>query len=63
MSQVMHTVDVQYGSYSEKDYKVTCDENDDNDFIKARVKRLLKLDFLPMATLSVKVTGTEYIDE
>lgn len=61
MAQVIHTVKVQYGSYSETT-TITCDENDDNEVIKAKVRKMLDLNFLSMAYFSVKVIDTRYVD-
>jgi hypothetical protein len=61
MAQVIHTVNVVYGSYSEGGVQVRCDENDDLDTIKEKVKRDLDLNFLPMATFSVKVISTQHL--
>jgi hypothetical protein len=59
MAYVTHTVDIVYGSYSEKGYEVVCDENDDLDSITSKVRKRLSLNFLPMSHLSVKITNTE----
>ncbi len=61
MAQVIHTVKVQYGSYSDTT-TILCDENDDNDVIKAKVRKKLDLNFLSMAYYSVKVIDTRYVD-
>lgn len=58
MAHVIHTVDIVYGSYSEKGYKIACDENDDLDTVKAKVKKALSLNFLAMASYSIKITNT-----
>lgn len=63
MAQVIHTVNVVYGSYSQDGIKITCDENDDLDQIKAKIKRLYSLNFLAMYTYSVKIVNTEKIPE
>lgn len=59
--RVEHTCKVVYGSYSGT-VRVICDENDDNEVIKAKVRRQEKLDFLSMATFTVKVTDTRPLD-
>lgn len=59
MANVIHTVKVVYGSYSGT-VKVMCDENDDNDDVKARVKRQEGLNFLSMCSESYKIINTEY---
>ncbi len=59
MANVIHTVNVVYGSYSENGVRVVCDEDDDISVVKARVKKKLQLNFLPMATFSVKIIDTE----
>lgn len=63
MSRVIHTVDVQYGSYREGDYEVVCDADDDNDAIKAIVRKKLDLNFLPMAYYSVRITNTQHLED
>ena len=63
MGRVIHTVDIVYGSYSQDDVDVSCDENDDIDTIKAIIRKKFKLDFLPMATYRVNITNTKYIDD
>ena len=61
MAQVIHTVDVVYGSYSGTT-TVRCDENDDMSVIEAKVRRQEKLDFLSMATYRVKIIDTKRLD-
>jgi hypothetical protein len=60
MAYVTHTVNVQYGSYYEEGIKVLCNENDDMETIKGKIRRELSLNFLSMATYSVKITDTKY---
>jgi hypothetical protein len=60
MAQVIHTVSVVYGSYSGTT-KIRCDENDDMETIKAKVRRQEGLDFLSMATYSVKILNTQHL--
>jgi hypothetical protein len=59
--QVIHTVYVVYGSYSGTT-KIRCDENDDMDTIKARIRKQESLDFLSMATFTVKIIDTKHLD-
>ncbi|HEY0056299.1 MAG TPA: hypothetical protein VGB63_13160 [Pedobacter sp.] len=61
MAQVIHTVDVVYGSYSGT-IEVRCDENDDLDVVKAKVRRQERLDFLSMATYQVKIIDTKRLE-
>ncbi len=61
MENVIHTCNVVYGSYSQDDVKVYCDEDDDMSVIKAKVRRQLDLNFLPMAHYSVKIISTRYV--
>lgn len=63
MAQVIHTVNVVYGSYSQDGVQITCDENDDIDYVKSKVKKRLDLNFLPMATFSVRIINTEYLED
>jgi len=55
---VIHKVNVVYGSYYEEGVMVRCDEDDEMETVKAKVKRQLNLNFLPMATFQVKITDT-----
>lgn len=57
--KVQHTCNVTYGSYYQEGVKVVCDANDDLDIVKAKIKKLLNLNFLAMATYQVKITNTE----
>jgi hypothetical protein len=59
--QVIHTVYVVYGSYSGKT-TIRCDENDDMDTIMARIRKQESLDFLSMATYTVKIIDTKRLD-
>lgn len=61
MTQVIHTVDYVYGSYSGTT-KVRCGLDDDMEVVKAKVRRQESLNFLSMASYSVKVTNTEEIE-
>lgn len=63
MAYVTHTVDITYGSYFEKDYKVVCDENDENSVIIGKVTRQLSLNFLPMSSVKIKITNTVRHDD
>lgn len=63
MANVIHTVNVIYGSYYQEGIKIVCDENDDNDDIKAKVRRKLNLNFLSMATYQVKVVDSEMCED
>jgi hypothetical protein len=56
--KVQHTCKVVYGSYSGT-VKIICDENDDHETVKAKIRRQEKLDFLSMATYQVKVIDTK----
>lgn len=58
---VIHTCDVVYGSYYAT-IKVRCDENDDLENVKAKVRKQAGLNFLSMATFQVKITDTQYLD-
>ncbi len=62
MAQVIHTVNVVYGSYSQDGVKICCDEDDDIEIVKAKVRRQFDLTFLSMATYSVKIIDTERLD-
>lgn len=55
------TCKVVYGSYSQDDVKIVCDENDDLETIKGKIKKKYALNFLSMATYSVKVTDRKYL--
>lgn len=57
MTKVIHTVSVVYGSYSGT-VKVRCDEDDDNETIKARIRKQEGLNFLSMATYQIKIIDT-----
>ena len=59
--QVKHTVKVVYGSYSGT-ATIICHEDDDMEIIEAKVRKQEKLDFLPMATYSVKIIDTKKLD-
>lgn len=61
MKQVTHTVNVIYGSYYQEGIKITCNEDDNIDTVRAKVKKMLSLNFLPMATYSVKITSTNQV--
>lgn len=63
MPKVIHTVTVQYGSYYQEGIKITCNYNDDMETIKGKIRRELSLNFLSMATYSVKITNTVNIPE
>ncbi len=58
MAMVIHTVNVVYGSYAQDGIKVRCNDDDDLETVKAKVKKQLDLNFLAMATYSVKITNT-----
>lgn len=59
--QVIHTVKVVYGSYSGT-IKVRCNEDDDMETIKAKVRKQADLNFLSMATYQVKIIDTNYLN-
>lgn len=61
MANVIHTVKVVYGSYSGI-VEVVCDENDELDVVKAKVKKQERLEFLPMAHFTIKILDTEHLD-
>lgn len=60
MAQVIHTCDVIYGSYDGQ-IDVVCDEDDDMETIKGKVRRQANLNFLSMATYSVKIINTKQL--
>lgn len=60
--RVEHTCEVNYGSYNGIS-KVVCDADDDLDIVKAKVKKQEKLNFLAMASYSVKIINTHYLPE
>lgn len=61
MGQVIHTCDVVYGSYDGQ-IDVVCDEDDEMETVKAKIKRKADLNFLSMATYSVKIVSTRRVD-
>lgn len=61
-TRVVHTCNVTYGSYYEEGVEVVCDENDDLDTVKAKIRRKLDLNFLSMATYNVRITNTRSFD-
>jgi len=61
MAQVIHTVKVVYGSYSGT-VKVRCDDNDEIETIKAKIRRQERLDFLSMATYQIRIVDTKYLN-
>jgi hypothetical protein len=62
MPRVIHTCKVVYGSY-DGTVKIICDEEDDLEIIKAKIRRQERLDFLSMATYQVKIINTNHIDQ
>jgi hypothetical protein len=62
MKDVIHTCEVVYGSYSGT-VKVRCDQDDDLEIVKARIRKQERLDFLSMATYQVKITNTEALND
>lgn len=58
----IHECAVVYGSYSGT-VKVRCDVGDDMETIRAKVRRQESLNFLSMATFSVKILNTQYLPE
>jgi hypothetical protein len=60
MNQVQHTVEVIYGSYKGV-VSVDCDENDDLDVVKSKIRSQNSLDFLSNGTFQVKILSTESI--
>lgn len=61
MPNVRLTCDVTYGSYSGI-VTVTIDEDYNLEQLKAKISRQEKLNFLFMATYTVKVVNTEPVD-
>ena len=52
-------VEIQYGAYKGKE-TVFCDEDTDNDTIKAKALKQAGANFLPMAYTSVKIIRREF---
>jgi hypothetical protein len=57
-TMVEHTCNVTYGSYYEEGVKIVCDKDDDLDTVKSKIRKKLSLNFLSMATYSVKIINT-----
>jgi hypothetical protein len=61
--RVCHTVRIVYGSYTQDNYKVYCNANDDMSRIKGIITRELQLNFLSMCTYQVAILSTEYLKD
>lgn len=62
MANVLHTCFVVYGSYSGH-VEILCNDEDDLETIKARIRKQEKLDFLSMATYTVRILSTKKLEE
>lgn len=62
MAQVLHTVNWYYGSYSGT-CAIYCDENDDMEVVKAKVKKQENLNFLSMVSDGYKIVATKHYYE